>query len=82
MADIANQASDTGGPTHPLPQVVGQHQVAGEVVGKSSVELQHLLQSIPLDDVEVAVGQRSHVSAGLSQIHFLPEDVPKNIPLA
>lgn len=65
--------------THPLPQVVGQQQVAGKVVGEGGVELQHLLQRVTLDDVKVAVGQRSYVGARLSQSHLLPEDVTKHV---
>lgn len=52
--------------THPLPQVVGEHQVSGEVVCEVAVKLQNFLQRVSFDDVEVAVGQRPHVSAGLS----------------
>lgn len=64
---------------HPLPQVVGEQQVPGEVVGERRVELQHLLQGVAFNDVEVAVGQSSDVGAGLSQGHFLPEDVSENV---
>ena len=67
--------------TNPLAEVVGEQQIPGEVVGERRVELQHLLQSVTLDDVQVAVGQRSHVSAGLSQGHLLPEHVPKHVAL-
>lgn len=67
------------GVTHPLSQVVSEQQVPGEVVGERRVELQNLLQGVALNDVEVAVGQRSDVRAGLSQSHLLPEDVPKHV---
>lgn len=67
--------------THPLPQVVCQQQVAGEVVGEGRVELQNLLQGIALDDMEVTVRQGSYVSAGLGEGHFLPEHVAKYVPL-
>jgi len=66
-----------GGGAHPLPQVVGEHQVPGEVVGKGGVELQHLLQRVPLDDVEVAVGQRAHVGARLR--HLVPEHIAEHV---
>lgn len=65
--------------THPLPQVVGEHQVSGEVVCEGGVELQDFLQLVPFNDVEVAVGQRSHVSAGLRQRHLLPEHVTEHV---
>lgn len=68
--------------THPLPQVVGEEQIPGEVVGEGRVELQHLLQGVALDDVEVAVGESAHVGAGLSEGHLLPEDVAKHVSLA
>lgn len=68
--------------THPLPQVVGEEQISGEVVGEGRVELQHLLQGVALDDVQVAVGESAHVGAGLSQSHLLPEDVAKHVSLA
>lgn len=69
------------GAAHPFPQVVGQQQVSGEVVGEGRVELQHLLQSVALNDVEVAVGQSSDVGAGLGEGQLLPEHVPKDVPL-
>lgn len=65
--------------THPLPQVVGEQQVSGEVVCEGGVKLQNFLQRVSFDDVEVAVGQRSHVSAGLRQRHLLPEHVAKHV---
>ncbi|TNN63737.1 hypothetical protein EYF80_026054 [Liparis tanakae] len=58
-----------------------EQQIPGEVVGKRRVELQHLLQGVSFDDVEVAVGQSSDVSAGLSESHFLPENIPKYVSL-
>lgn len=46
----------TGGlTTHPLAQVAGEDEVAGEGVGEGRVKLQDLEQSFSLDDVEVAV---------------------------
>lgn len=51
------------------------------MVGERRVELQHFLQSIALNDVQVAVGQRSDVGAGLRQGHLLPEHVPEHVAL-
>lgn len=64
---------------YPLAQVAGEDEVAGEGVGEGGVELQHLEQSLPLDDVQVAVGQRPHVGAGVSQGRLLPEDVAEHV---
>lgn len=65
--------------THPLPQVVGEHQISGEVICEGGVKLQDFLQRVSFDDVEVAVGQRPHVSARLCQRHLLPEHVAKHV---
>lgn len=50
---------------YPLSEVIGEQQVAGEVVGEGRVELQNFLQSVTLDDVEVAVSQGPNVGASL-----------------
>ena len=47
--------------THPLPQVVGENEVPGEGVGEGRVEFQHFLQGVPLDHMEVTVGQGPHI---------------------
>ena len=69
------------GATHPLTQVVSEQQISWEVVREGCVKLQHLLQGIAFDDVEVTVGQGSDVGAGLSQSHFFPENISKYISL-
>lgn len=64
---------------YPFAQVAGEEEVAGEGVGECGVELQDLQQSFSLDDVEVAVCQRSDVSTGVSQSGFFPEDVAEHV---
>ena len=66
---------------YPLSEVIGEQQVAGEVVGEGRVELQNLLQGVPFDDMEITVGQGTHVGTSLGQGHLLPEHIPKHIPL-
>lgn len=51
--------------SYPLAQVTGEEEVPGEGVGEGRVELQHLEQGVPPDDVQVAVGQRPDVSGGV-----------------
>lgn len=51
--------------SYPLAQVAGEDEVPGEGVGEGRVELQHLEQGFPLDDVQVAVGQRPDVGGGV-----------------
>lgn len=51
------------------------------MVGEGRVELQHLLESVPFNDVEVAVGQSSDIGAGLGESHLLPENVSEYVPL-
>lgn len=64
--------------TH-IPQVEGDLQVGPEVVGELRVHVQHLQQVLPVDLVQVAVGQSAHVCVGLAraciQVEGLPEDV-------
>lgn len=64
---------------YPFPQVAGEDEVAGEGVGEGGVKLQHLEQGLPLDDVEVAVGQRPDVGARMRQGRLLPEDVAEHV---
>lgn len=64
---------------HPLPQVVGENQVPGEGVGEGCVELQHFLKGIPLDHMQVTVGQRPNISTGLCKSGFLPEHISKHV---
>lgn len=65
--------------SYPLAQVAGEDEVSGEGVCESGVKLQHLEQGVPLDDVEVAVGQRPDVGTGVRQRGFLPEDVAEHV---
>lgn len=57
-------ASCTKAP-YPLAQVAGEDEVPGEGVGEGRVELQHLEQGFPLDDVQVAVCERPDVGGGV-----------------
>ena len=65
--------------TDPVAEVVGEHQVAGERVGEGAVELEHFQQFVPLDGVQVAVGQRPHVGRWLTHRPFLPERVAEDV---
>lgn len=67
--------------TDPLPQVVSEQQVPWKVVREGRVELQNLLQGVPFDDMEITVGQGTHVGTSLGQGHLLPEHIPKHVPL-
>lgn len=62
-----------------VPEVKGQLQVCEEVVGKFWIHVQHLQNLLPLNGVEVAVAERSHVCARLprlgEQVDGLAEDV-------
>jgi len=64
---------------YPLAQVAGEDEVAGEGVGEGGVELEHLEQGLPLDHVEVAVGQRPHVGTRVCQRGLLPENVAEHV---
>lgn len=66
-------------PAHPLPQVVGENEVPGEGVGEGRVELQHFLQGVPFDHVQVTVGQGPNVGTGLGKGGFFPEHISKHI---
>lgn len=52
--------------SYPFAQVAGEDEVAGEGIGEGRVEVQDFEQGVPPDDVQVAVSQRSDVSAGMS----------------
>lgn len=68
-------------PAYPLPQVVGENEVPGEGVGEGCVEFQHFLQGVPLDHMQVTVGQGPDVGTGLGKGGFLPEHVSKHVSL-
>ena len=65
--------------SYPLAEVAGEDEVAGEGVGEGGVEVEHLEQRLPLDDVQVAVGQRTHVGTRMGQGGLLPEHISKHI---
>lgn len=65
--------------SYPLAKVAGEDEVPGEGVGEGRVELQNLEQGLPLDDVQVAVGERAHVGGGVGQCGLLPEHVPEHV---
>ena len=67
--------------THPVSEVVREHQVPGERVGEGVVEVEHLQQLVPLNGVQVAVGERAHVGSRLSDGRILPEGVAEHVPL-
>lgn len=55
-----------GQPTH-VSQVEGDLQAGPEVVGELGVHVQHLQQVVPMDLVQVAVGEGPHVPIGLAR---------------
>lgn len=64
--------------TH-ISQVEGDLQAGPEVVGELWVHVQHLQQVVPVDLVQVAVGEGPHIPIGLSgpcvQVQRLSKDV-------
>ena len=68
--------------TYPVAKIVRQDQVAGERVGERVVKVQHLEQLVPLDGVQVAIGERSDVCRRLADARLLPERVPEHVPFA
>lgn len=68
--------------THSVPEVVGEHEVPGEGVGEGVVEVQHLQQLLPLDGVQVAVGEGTHVGGALAHRGVLPEGVAEDVTLS
>lgn len=65
-----------------MPEVVGEHEVPSEGVSEGVVEIEHLQQLLPLDGVQVAVGEGSHVGGALAHCGILPESVAKHVTLA
>lgn len=48
-------------------------------MGEGRVEFQHFLQGIPLDHMQIAVGQGPHIGTGLGKGGFLPEHISKHV---
>lgn len=68
--------------TYPFSQVVGQNEISGEGVWKGCVELQHFLQGIPFNHMQITVSQSPHISTGLGESRLLPEHITKNVSFA
>ena len=60
-----------------VSQVEGDLQVPPKRVGEAGEHVQHLQEVVPLDALEVTVGQGTHVCVGLPwlRVQGLPEDV-------
>lgn len=75
---VPGQGSSHARDTH-ISQVEGDLQVTPEVVGEVRVHVQYLEQVVPLDLVQIAVGEGAHICAGLAgpcvQTNGLAEDV-------
>ena len=71
-----------GEPATHVSEVEGDLQVPPEVLGELGVHVQHLLNVLSQDLVEVAVGQRPHVSAGLPRSGLRVYGLAENIILA
>ena len=50
-------------------------------MSKCFVEVEHLEELLPVDEVEVAVGEGPHVGHGLAHVGVLPEAVPEDVAL-
>lgn len=68
-------------PAHPVPEVVREYEIPRKRVRERLVEVQHFQQPVPLDGVQVAVGQRPDVRRRLSQSGVLPERIAENVAL-
>ena len=67
--------------THPMSEVIREHQISGERVGEGVVEVEHLEQFVSLDGVQITVCQCSHVGRRLPHGRVLPECVTEHITL-
>lgn len=67
-----------------LTQIVGEVvvDVGGENTGVLGVEFQHLSQATHTDILEVAVGQRFHVSIGLDHLVCSRQVRPNQVPFS
>lgn len=64
-----------------ITEVEGELQVSEEVVSELWIHVEHLQDLLPLNGVEVAVAQRTHVSAGLARLGVLVDHLAKNVIL-
>lgn len=64
-----------------MSEVVGEHKISGEGVGKGVVEVQNFQEFLPLDGVQVAVGESPDVGCTLAYGGVLPEGIAKHITL-
>lgn len=64
-----------------IPEVKRQLQVCEEVVGKFWIHVQHLQNLLPLNGVEVAVAERSHVRTRLPRLGEQVDHLAENVIL-
>lgn len=64
-----------------MAQVVCEGKVAREAVRERLIEVEHLEQPVPLDGVQVAVGEGAHVGSGLPDSTIFPKRVPEHVTL-
>ena len=65
----------------PPGEVVGQDQVPGEGLREGLVELEHVLELLDVDEVDVAVGEGPQVDGRLGQRVLPPLSVAKHVAL-
>ena len=62
-----------------MSEVVSELYVAREWEREGLIEVEHFEEFVPLDHVQVAVGQRTHVGSGLYDSRLSPELIPEYV---
>ena len=62
-----------------MSQVVREREVSGERVGEGVIEVQDLEQSVSLDDMQVTVGEGTHIRRALPYARLSPKLITENV---
>lgn len=56
-----------------MSEVISEYEITRKRVGERLVKVQHLQQPVPLDGVQITIGEGTHVGGRLSQRRVFPE---------
>ena len=62
-----------------MPEIVGQGQIPCEAIGEGVIEVQHLQQPVPLNNMYITICEATHVTCRLAYSALLPKSVTKDI---
>lgn len=68
--------------SYPVSEIVGEHKISWEGLCKGFVKLENLQKFVPIDQVDITVGEGANVDRGLTDLGIAPERIPENVTFA